>query len=238
MCRPPTRTVTAGLLTLCFSLILLEVVAERISLTPGTPGATPELPAALPSTTAVAPDEIEAGLPLLSVVLEPVDLYDPVTGIHANPKGRGRLWERPGFVSYFDDTELQFAGGVGVRIHGDSSRTYSARQSYRLYFRDSLGADQFGPGVLFNGTADPIRRLVLHNDQRPHDLAARHLVNPLAYTIAQRVGARVPLTNCGWTPCRCRRCSSSRGVPGRTATWNRSTGNSATNCSTARFSTR
>ena len=89
MCQPPTRTLTAGLLTLCYSLILLGVVAERISLTPDAPRATPELPAALPSTTAVASKEVEAGLPLLSVVLEPADLYDPVTGIHANPKGRG-----------------------------------------------------------------------------------------------------------------------------------------------------
>ena len=130
MCRPPTRTVTAGLLTLCFSLILLEVVAERISLTPGTPGATPELPATLPSTTAVAPDEIEAGLPLLSVVLEPVDLYDPVTGMLEDDEEYRRYFKRafahmlnhqltPDFLSAQFDHYADIA-----RTHGISDLRY------------------------------------------------------------------------------------------------------------------
>ena len=112
------------------------------------------------------PAEVEAGLPLMSLWVDRNDLYNPVTGILANKYGRGRAWERPGFVSYFDDATLRFATGVGVRIHGGSSRETSPVQSCRLYFRDQLGADRFEPGILFDATADPIRRLVLHNDLR------------------------------------------------------------------------
>ena len=201
---PSRRILTVGLVAFPLLLVLLGVVADRIDLPPAAPDATAEPSGALPSTTAVDPAEVEAGLPLLSLWVDRNALYNPVTGILANTHGRGRQWERPGFVSYFDDATLVFATAVGVRIHGGSSRGYSPLQSYRLYFRDQLGAERFEPGVLFDGAADPIRRLVLHNDLRPAgrqrealDLerpATWSLVNPLAYAIAKRIGAIVPLT--------------------------------------------
>ena len=182
---------------LAFPLLFLVLgIAGRLTTT-SDPGSAPIGP--LPSTTAVPLAEAERGLPLMSMWIDPYDLDDPVNGILANPEARGRTWERPAFISYFDDGRLQFETSLGVRVHGGATRRQAVMQSYRLYFRDELGADRFGPGVLFNGQADPLRRLVLHNDRRraqrgQHRVRDWHLSNPLAYTIAERLGAIVPRT--------------------------------------------
>ena len=196
MRQPSNRILTAGLLALPLLLILLGVFGDQLGVLPPTPGSGVSEVDSLPSSTAVDPAEVEVGLPLLSLWVDGSDLHDPVTGILANTLGTGRSWERPGFVSYFDDAALLFATSVGVRIYGGSSRWRSPFQSYRLYFRDEFGADRFEPGVLFNAAADPIRRLVLHNDRRSGEQSSSSwsLVNPLAYAIANRLGALVPLT--------------------------------------------
>ncbi|MDP6609868.1 MAG: CotH kinase family protein [Vicinamibacterales bacterium] len=149
---------------------------------------------------------VELGWPLMSVTLAPDDLHDPRTGILANPEERGREWERRGTLEYYDEGELQFASDVGVRVHGGSSRLTSPIQSFRLYFREEYGAEQFAPGVIFDASADPIDRLVAHNDLRTRfrrqarperaesDRAYWHFVNPLAYDLATRIGAVAPQT--------------------------------------------
>lgn len=153
-------------------------------------------PDRLPSSTALDPRVVASRLPVLSLYVPPADLHDPARGLLANPLGRGRDWERPGFVSYFDQGALRFGAPVGVRIHGGKSREHSPVQSFRLYFRRRYGARQFGRDLLFDGRRDPLRRLVLHNDLR-EDLTGRwwHFVNPLAYDIARRLGAIVPDTH-------------------------------------------
>ena len=153
-------------------------------------------PAALPSSSAVPADEIASGLPTLSLVLDEPDLHDPARGILANVMEHGADWEREGSVSYFEDGRLRFATGVGVRVHGGGSRITSERQGFRLYFRRRYGATQVPPGVLFGSDAQPIRRLVVHNDVRfdRHTGTNWHLANPLAYDIAEAVGAIAPDT--------------------------------------------
>ena len=123
--------------------------------------------------------------PVMSLVMDPADLHDPDRGILTNVLEHGRDWERPGTVAYFDDGQLKFATGVGVRIHGGGSRKTSPRQGFRLYFRREYGARQVPPNVLFGPDAQPIRHLVVHNDVRD----GRHFANPLAYDIAREVGA-------------------------------------------------
>jgi hypothetical protein len=115
--------------------------------------------------------------------------------LFTHPLERGSAWERPAFVSYFDRGQLLFGAPAGLRIHGGKSRQHSPVQSYRLYFERRYGADRFRHGVLFDGASDPLRRVVVHNDLR-EDHAGRwwHLVNPLAYDIAARVGAVTPRT--------------------------------------------
>ena len=152
-------------------------------------------PAALPSSSAVPPGEIASGLPTLSLVLDEADLHDPARGILANVMEHGADWERGGSVSYFEGGRLRFATGVGVRVHGGGSRITSERQGFRLYFRRRYGATQVPPGVLFGDDAQPIRRLVVHNDVRAdRDGTKWHFANPLAYDIAEAVGAIAPDT--------------------------------------------
>lgn len=152
--------------------------------------ATKTLADDFPSSTIVYQDDLNNPAPLVSVVIDPVDLYDPVIGILTNPLKRGKSWERPAFLSYFDQGRLVFASGIGLRMHGGKSRIAPMEKSFRVYFRDVYGEAQFQPGVLFTEHAEPIRHLILHNDRRDD----WHLVNPLAYDIAARIGAIVPQT--------------------------------------------
>jgi hypothetical protein len=139
--------------------------------------------------------EIQSGRPTLSLVLAPADLDDPKRGILANVTAHGKEWEREGSVSYFDEGQLRFASGVGVRVHGGGSRLTSPRQGFRLYFRRKYGATQVPPGILFEADAQPIRRLVIHNDvRRDRDGTDWQFANPLAYDIAEAAGGIAPDT--------------------------------------------
>ena len=152
-------------------------------------------PGSLPSSRAVPDNVIALGVPVLSVYADSERLYDPAFGLLTNPRRGGREWEIPAMVSYFDHGRLVFASAVGFRVHGNNSGTTAREQSFRLHFRREYGGEQFMPGVLFQGRSDPITRLVVHKD-RGQDSAGRwwHLVNPLAYDIARRLGADAPNT--------------------------------------------
>ena len=140
--------------------------------------------------------EIGRGWPVLSLVVAEADLHDPARGLLANVLEHGEAWERPGAVAYFNAGALRFAGEVGVRIHGGGSRLTSERQGFRLYFRRRYGARQLPPGVLFDPDAHPVRALVVHNDLRvnPQTGDRWRLANPVAYDIADAMGAIAPDT--------------------------------------------
>lgn len=101
---------------------------------------------------------------VISVVMDPNDLYNPETGIYvagktfekwrkehptdpldgnsqANFNQRGREWERDGHIDYFSSTDLEFSADVGVRIHGGWSRN-SNQKSLRFYFREEYGQNK------------------------------------------------------------------------------------------------
>ena len=78
----------------------------------------------------------------------------------------GTEWEREGSISYFDGGKLLFASGVGVRIHGGGSRHYGAPAGIPAVFPAEYGPREVPPGVLFSPAAQPIRRLVVHDDVR------------------------------------------------------------------------
>jgi formylglycine-generating enzyme required for sulfatase activity len=113
----------------------------------------------------------------------------------ANKHEHGRDWERPATLSYFDRGRLLFTGEAGVRVHGGGSRITSPRQGWRLFFRRKYGTLHFAPGLLFGPDSDPLKRLVVHNDvRRDADGLNWHLVNPLAYDLAHRIGCITPGT--------------------------------------------
>ncbi len=160
-------------------------VVERLAGLPSASWPSDTVPRISAAVSALPPGEIASRHPVLSLVMDAADLHDPERGILANVLEHGRDWERPGTVAYFDDGQLRFATGVGVRIHGGGSRKSSPRQGFRLYFRREYGARQLPPDVLFSTDAQPVRHLVIHNDVRD----GRHFANPLAYDIAREVGA-------------------------------------------------
>ncbi len=100
-------------------------------------------------------------VPVVSVITDPVNLYDPAKGIFvagnaftqwrkANPNEpldgnaqgnynqRGKEWEREAHVDFFEDGKLGFSENVGIRTHGGWSRN-SQQKSLKFYFREEYG---------------------------------------------------------------------------------------------------
>ena len=121
-----------------------------------------------PITSATYFMNLEAGIPLLSLTLDPPDLWDEESGIFANPQFYGREWERPAEIYYYDPqqgTGLQ--APAGVRVHGARSRAYD-KKSLRLYFRSAYGQPFFEYPVFPDAdeedpSAQRHKRLVLHD---------------------------------------------------------------------------
>ncbi len=148
-------------------------------------------PQRAPSAVAVSRAERARGAPTVSLYVRPGDLNDPSRGIlvRANRNKRGEDWERPGWLSFFENGEVVYSSGVGVRVHGGSSRLQERPQGFRLFFRKRYGNQHLPGEVAFGeGHAHPMRRLIIHNDYRETRKVRWHLVNPLAYDIAARVG--------------------------------------------------
>ncbi len=84
----------------------------------------------------------EEHLPVLSLAIDPDNLWHPETGIYRNSTRRGIKWERPVSVTFFKkDGTLGVKLNAGLRIHGGMSRQRSTKQSFRLYFRSEYGAN-------------------------------------------------------------------------------------------------
>lgn len=144
-----------------------------------------------PSALALSIAERGRAVSTVSLYVRPYDLHDAATGLLPNRTRHGAAWERPGWVSFFEGGRLVHSAAAGVRIHGGSSRDAAdLPQGFRLYFRRRFGARELPAGVAFSGAhAHPLRRLIVHNDERRADDGMRwHLVNPLAYDIAAAVG--------------------------------------------------
>ncbi len=73
-------------------------------------------------------------VPVISLVTDSENLYDPSYGIFANPYEKGAEWERPMHFSYFVGGKEVLNMDVGARIHGGASRG-SEIKSFRLYAR-------------------------------------------------------------------------------------------------------
>ena len=105
---------------------------------------------------------LSAELPIASLIVEPADLWDDGQGIYANPGQRGREWERPIHLTYFDEQEeVGFAEAAGLRIHGNFSRSYN-KKSFRLYFRGDYGVTRLAYPLFADSEQQSFNQLVLH----------------------------------------------------------------------------
>ena len=96
-----------------------------------SPGLHPSLP-----VTATYIIGENYGLPVLSIVTDPENLWDESKGIIHNAWQRGEEWERPAAVSLIrsDATVFDFEQDIGLRVHGGASR-WVDKKSFRLYWR-------------------------------------------------------------------------------------------------------
>lgn len=100
-------------------------------------------------------------IPVMNIVIDPDDLFDPATGIYPNFNERGREWEREVHVSVFSpDGTVSESTDAGVRIHGGFSRG-APKKSMRLYFRNDYGDNTWSLPWLEHSPVDEIRHLVL-----------------------------------------------------------------------------
>jgi hypothetical protein len=150
-----------------------------------------------PSAQVVTHDQRLAGRSVVSVFVRPRDLHSRLRGLLTNTRRFGPDWERPAWVSFFEDGQLVHSAPAGIRIHGGSSRIVNRPQGFRLYFRRKYGVRELPGAIAFRDVhhAHPLRRLVLHNDARHRGDGNRwQFANPLGYDIARRAGALAPPT--------------------------------------------
>ena len=122
-----------------------------------------------------------ARLPVLSLAIDPDDFVGNSRGIYTNFSRRGPDWERPVDVTYFDkDRRMGFQVPAGLRIHGNWTRTFFDKKSFRLYFRRQYGAGRLNY-PLFDAEKTTFDRLVLHNSGLDLLLMKNQLVANLAW---------------------------------------------------------
>lgn len=156
--------------------------------------ANPSLFEGYPSSGIIKKEDFKKNWPIISIVAEEDDLYHPDKGIISNKMSRGRFWERPAYVSYFDENgKLLFGSMAGLRIHG--GLRIQLYNSFRLHFRKEYGVSwfpEFRPKLKSNSKPLPLEKLVIHHTAWPP--GGWFFNNTLAYDIARRIGCIVPET--------------------------------------------
>ena len=135
---------------------------------------------------------VETDLPLVSLVVEPDDLWSDERGILANPDRSGREWERVATITYLDENgRYGFSEPVGVRLHGQASR-YANKKSLRLYFRRDYGLGRLNYPLFPGSDVTSFDRLVLHSGGQDIIEASANgtlMRTQLMSKLAQQIGA-------------------------------------------------
>jgi len=80
-------------------------------------------------------------LPVISVVTDYNNLFDPQIGIYhaSNAEKSGEEWERPAHIEFFEPGgKLGFSQNIGLRIHGGYTRKFP-QKSFRIYADGKYG---------------------------------------------------------------------------------------------------
>lgn len=104
-------------------------------------------------------------LPILSIVTDKNNLFDPATGIYQNPVQSTVLWERPISAEFFDpqNPEAGFQIDCGLRIQGGASRqpANTPKHSFRLLFKSIYGSSKLNYPLFGEGFSESFDTLVL-----------------------------------------------------------------------------
>lgn len=101
-------------------------------------------------------------LPILSISMEPAAYAE----IHNNASGRGRAWERPAFMEYFEaNGDLAVATGMGLRLHGGAGRggDFETKKAYKAYFRGEYGDKKLNCRIIPDTPVESFDKLVLRS---------------------------------------------------------------------------
>ena len=115
------------------------------------------------------------GMPGLSITADSLSLFDYETGIfipgiHYDPADsthtgnyceRGREWERPVNMEFYETDNRGINQSCGLRIHGGASRWYQ-QKGMRLYAREDYGKKKFNYRFFESTTVEKFKHLNLH----------------------------------------------------------------------------
>ena len=130
-------------------------------------------------------------LPVTSLVTDPVNLWDPDSGIFVE-QNLWAGWERPVHVEFYEtDGSLGFAQDAGVKVYGGWTRTFP-QKSVRLIARAGYGAGSFDYELFDERPYSSFQQLVWRNsgndwcesmlrDGLMHRLLAHTDIDRLAY---------------------------------------------------------
>ncbi len=106
-------------------------------------------------------------IPSFSIVMDLKDLFDPATGIYANPGQDGRDWERPCSLELIHpDGTPGFQVPAGIRIRGGFSRsTANPKHAFRFFFRSEYGAAKLEYPLFGDNGTDSFDKLDLRTFQ-------------------------------------------------------------------------
>jgi hypothetical protein len=165
----------------CQTYLLLDDVIRQ---SPTGAAPTPEWPA--PRTTGgqvydygMDPDIVNSvswgpfmkdglkSLPSFSIVMNLADLFNPATGIYANPSGDELAWERPGSLELILPNGSEgFQINCGVRIRGGFSRDVNnPKHAFRFFFRQQYGESKLRYPLFGNDGADRFDKIDLRTMQ-------------------------------------------------------------------------
>jgi hypothetical protein len=116
-----------------------------------------------PRYQATIRDDLQS-LPVISIVMDPDDLWSEERGIYSNTLREGAEWERAASIEMFDSAEgTRFQVDAGVRIHGGFGRRPSAtaKHSFRLFFKAQYGASKLEYPIFGSQGPDEFDTIVL-----------------------------------------------------------------------------
>lgn len=157
--------------------IFLDQVLQQPNNPPGFPTG-PRVLAGYPSDYEMDPeivnhpdykDDMKAALqalPVLSVVMETEDLFDPETGIYIHPLNRGPEWERPCSVEFMPLDGNGFHVNAGIQIQGNAARQpiKTPKHPFRLVFKGDYGPKNLEYRMFPDSPADVFDTLILRAD--------------------------------------------------------------------------
>jgi hypothetical protein len=119
----------------------------------------------------------ESELPVISLITDSLNLFDYDSGIYIPGKyydpdnsqwtgnyfQRGREWERPVHIEYFDNLgNIVLSQNAGIRVHGFKTRQ-AAQKSLRIYARNDYGEKYFDYPLIAGSRTDRYKRFLLRS---------------------------------------------------------------------------